>query len=194
MENSKSKNNIGAWIFGGLTLVALGLILYTWFQPWWSAYIEFLKQDAVIIYPHAMNILGTLKDYPEWILGSEMPAWFFPVMWLFLTMFVFALVASFFFKDEWFRVGKYKVSVVQFLVGSVGLAYVILVVVFPIVIAIRAPEFGGVKLQGSVFVSMNEHTESFVNSRLQPAYWIACFIGPGLLLMSIFRDKILGKS
>jgi hypothetical protein len=194
MNNSKSKNSIGRWIFGGLTLVALGLILYTWFQPWWIAFIEELQENGVMIYPHAMNILGTLRDYPQWIMGSEMPVWFFPAMWLFLTICVFALVASFFFKDEWFRVGKYKVSVVQFLVGLVGFAYVVFVVVFPIVIAIRAPEFGGVKLQGSVFISLNPHTESFVNSKLQPAYWIACCIGPGLLLMAFLRNKILGKS
>jgi hypothetical protein len=33
MNNPKSKNSSGRWIFRGVTLVALGLILYTWFQP-----------------------------------------------------------------------------------------------------------------------------------------------------------------
>jgi hypothetical protein len=194
MENSKSKFNIGAWIFGGLTLVALGLILYTWFQPWWIAYIEELQQVGVTIYPHAMNILGTLRDYPEWIVGSEMPVWFFPAMWVYLMICVFALIASLLYTDEWFSVGKNKISVAQFLVGLVGFGYIVFVIVFPIVIAIRAPQFGGVKLQGSVFISVNEHTESYVNTSLQPSYWIACFIGPALMLMSIFRNKILGKS
>ena len=194
MENSKSKNNIGAWIFGGLTLVALGLILYTWYQPWWTAYIEELGENGVMIYPHAMNILGTLRDYPQWIVGAEMPVWFFPAMWVYLMVCVFALLASLLFTDEWFQVGKKKVSVAQFLVGLIGVTHILFVVVFPIVIAIRAPEFGGVKLQGSVFISMDEHTESWVNSALQPSYWIACFIGPMLLLMAIFRNKILGKS
>lgn len=194
MNNSKSSSSIGRWIFGGLTLVALGLILYTWYQPWWVAYIEELKENGVMIFPHAMNILGQLRDYPQWIVGSEMPAWFFPAMWIYLLICVFALIASFFFKDEWFSVGKNKVSVVQFLVGLVGFGYIVFVIVFPLMISILAPQFGGVKLQGSVFVSMNEHTESFVITALQPAYWIACFIGPALMLMSIFRNKIIGKS
>ena len=51
MNNSKSKNNTGRWIFRGVTLVALGLILYTWFQPWWVAYIEELRENGVMILP-----------------------------------------------------------------------------------------------------------------------------------------------
>ena len=194
MENSKSKNNIGGWIFGSLTLVALVLILYTWFQPWWVAFIEELGENGVVIYPHAMNILGTLRDYPQWIVGAEMPAWFFPAMWIYLLICVFALLASFLYQDEWFMLGKKKVYMNQFLVGLIGFGYIVFVIVFPLVIAIKAPQFGGVKLQGSVFISMDEHTESWVRSTLQPSYWIACFIGPVLMLMAIFRNKILGKS
>jgi hypothetical protein len=196
MENSKKNNNIGRWIFGGVTLVALGLILYTWFQPFWVAFIEELGENGVVIYPHAMNITGTLRDYPQWIVGAEMPVWFWPAMWVYLLICVFSLLASFLFKNEWFRFGKKKVYMDQFLVGLIGFGYIVFVIVFPLVISIMAPRFGGVKLQGSVFISMDEHTESWVNTALQPSYWIACFIGPVLMLMAIFRNKIMsiGKS
>ena len=194
MENSKSKSSVGRWIFGGVTLVALALILYTWYQPWWVAYIEELKQNGVMIYPHAMNILGTLRDYPQWIVGAEMPVWFWPAMWIYLLICVFSLLASFLFKNEYFMWGKKKVYMDQFLVGLIGFGYIVFVIVFPLVISIKAPQFGGVKLQGHVFISMDEHTESFVNTALQPSYWIACFIGPVLMLMAFFRNKILGKS
>ena len=194
MSNSESRSNIGLWVFRGLTLVGAALFLYTWFQPWWVAYIEELQQNGVVIYPHAMNILGTLRDYPEWIMGSEMPVWFFPAMWVFLAICVFSLVASLFYKNEWFAVGKGKVTLAQFLVGLAGFGYTVFVIVFPIVVAIRAPEFGGVQLQGDVFISMDEHTESYVVSSLQTGYWIACFVGPGLLILSALHKKLVGKS
>jgi hypothetical protein len=195
-NSSESKSNIGAWLYGVLTLVGAGLFLYTWFQPWWVAYIEELQQKGVVIYPHAMNILGTLRDYPQWIEGSEMPPFFFPLMWVFLAICIFSLFASLLYTEEWFNVGKYKVPVAQFLVGLAGFGYTVFVIVFALTVAILAPNFGGVKLQGSVFISVNEHTESFVTSSLQPGYWIACFVGPGLLLLAFLRNKILalGKS
>jgi hypothetical protein len=196
MENSKKKNNTGRWIFAGVTLVALALILYTWFQPMWVAFIEELGENGVVIYPHAMDILGRLRDYPQWIVGAEMPVWFWPAMWVYLLICVFSLLASFLFQNEYFMWGKKKVYVDQFLVGLIGFGYIVFCIVFPLVISLLAPKFNGVKLQGSVFISMDEHTESYVVTKLQPAYWIACFIGPVLMLMAIFRNKIMniGKS
>jgi hypothetical protein len=194
VTGSGQVSSVRSWIFGGLTLAGMGLFLYAWFQPWWVAYIETLQQNGVVIYPHAMVISGTLRDYPQWIIGAEMPAFFFPLMWVFVAAGTFCLLASLLFTDEWFSVGKYKISMAQFLVGLTGFGYTVFVIVFPIAIAIRAPEFGGVQLQGNVFISMNEHTESYVISSLQMAYWMACGVGPGLLLLSFLRNKILGKS
>lgn len=186
--------NIRAWIFGGLTLVGVGLFLYTWYQPWWVAYIEELQQNGVVIYPHAMVISGTLRNYPQWIVGAEMPGWFFPLMWVYMGVCVLALLMSLFYTEEWFELGRFKVSLAQALIGFAGLAYIIFVVVFPIVVAIRAPEFHGVPLQGNVFISMDEHTESYVITSLQSGYWLACVVGPALVVLALLRNKILGKS
>ena len=49
---NNSKNNTGRWIFRGVTLVALGLILYTWFQPMWIAFIDELGENGVVIFPY----------------------------------------------------------------------------------------------------------------------------------------------
>jgi hypothetical protein len=200
MDNSEKTSSpertgdTGLWIFRGLTLVGAAVFLYTWFQPWWVAYIEELQQNGVVIYPYAMNIAGDLLDYPEWIIGYEMPVWFFPAMWVFLAICIFSLVASLFFKNEWFAMGKRRIGLAQFLVGLAGFGYTVFVIVFPIVVALRAPEFGGVQLQGNVFISMDEHTESYVVSTLQAGYWIACFVGPGLLILSALHKKLVGKS
>jgi hypothetical protein len=158
------------------------------------AYIEELKQNGVVIKPFAMTFSGTLRNYPQWLVGAEMPSWFFLLMWVYLGVCLFALLASTLYDDEWFQLGKFKLSLSSVLIGFAGFAMTIFVIVFPIVISIRAPEFNGVTLQGSVFVSMDEHTESYVTTSLQASYWIACVVGPVLLAMSILRNKIVGKS
>lgn len=185
--------SVGAWLFGGLTLAGLAGLLYTWFQPWWVAYIEELQENGVAIFPYAMNISGTLRNYPQWIVGAEMPEFFFPLMWVYLGVMVLALLGSLFYTNEWFELGRFKVSMDQALVGFAGLMYIIFVVVFPIVVAIRAPQFHGVPLQGNVFISMDEHTESYVVTSLQSGYWIACVVGPFLLALALLRSKIVGK-
>lgn len=182
--------SVGAWLFGGLTLAGVAAMLYTWYQPWWIAYIEELRENGVVIFPHAMNISGTLRSYPQWIIGAEMPPWFFPLMWVYLGVMLLALFASLFYNDEWFRLGKFQISMAQALVAVAGILYIIYVVVFPIVVAIRAPEFHGVPLQGNIFISMDDHTESYVITSLQSGYWIACVVGPFLLALALLRDKI----
>jgi hypothetical protein len=194
VSSTGQASGVRAWIFGGLILAVAGLFLYTWYQPWWVAYIEELQQNGVVIFPHAMVISGTLRDYPQWIAGAEMPAWFFPLMWVYLGVCLLALLMSLFFSDEWFAMGKRKVTVASALIGFAGLAYIIYVVVFPIVVAVRAPEFGGVQLQGSVFISVNPHTESYVTTSLQQGYWLACTVGPVLVALALLRNKIIGKS
>jgi len=187
-------SDVRSWIFGGLVLAVSGLFLWTWFQPWWVAYIEELQQNGVVIYPHAMVILGTLRDYPQWIAGAEMPTWFFPLMWVFMGIMFLALLLSLFFTEEGFVVGRRIVSVASALIGFSGLSYIIYVVVFLIVVALRAPQFNGVPLQGNVFISVNPHTESYVITSLQVGYWLACAVGPLLVALALLRNKIIGKS
>jgi hypothetical protein len=194
VTSPKQVSGVRSWIFSGLVLAVSGLFLWTWFQPWWVAYIEELQQNGVIIYPHAMMISGTLRDYPQWIIGAEMPVWFFPMTWIIMGLLLLALLMSLFFTEEWVAVGRLDVPVASALIGSAGLAYVLYVIVFVIVVAIRAPQFNGVPLQGNVFISVNPHTESYVITSLQLGYWLACTVGPLLVALAVLRNRIIGKS
>jgi hypothetical protein len=184
------------WIFSILTLAGAGMFLYTWFQPWWTAYIVALKENGITIFPYAMVIGGTLKDYPQWLVGAEMPGWFFRLMWVYLVACMAALLISLFAGEEKVSLGKSRFSLQKVLVGGVGLSYIIIVLGCAIVIAMRAPQFYGASLQGSVFVHMAEHegnAESYVETSLQLGYWLACSVGPLLLVLALLRDKIIGK-
>lgn len=182
------------WIFRILTLIAGGLWVYTWFQPWWIAYIEELKENAVVISPNSMVLSGTLRSYPHWIIGYEMPVWFWPMMWVFLAVYIGLLVYSLFNSArDVVDIGKVRLTIPQLLVAFTGLSFIVFVVVFPIVITLRAPDFHGVVLQGSVFISMDEHTESFVITKLQLAYWIACGTAVYTFALGLLHKVIVGK-
>lgn len=194
VASSEQASSARAWLFRLLTLAGIGLMVYTWFQRWWSAYIETLDEIGVAIYPYKMVISGTLRDYPQWIVGAEMPAWFFPLMWVYLAVCVWLLFYSLFTDgQDKVSLGKLKLTVPQILIGLAGLAYVIFVVVFPIVITIRAADYYGVVLQGNVFISMNEHTESYVITALQPGYWLAVGTAVYLVALAALRKLIAGK-
>lgn len=197
VSNASSASSVRIGIFSVLTLAGVGLFLYSWFQPWWTAYIVALKETGVTISPQAMVIGGTLQDYPQWLIGAQMPDWFFPAMWIYLAVCIGALVFSLFVFEDRVKLGKFKLSAPTLVVGVIGLSYIVFVVVFVVAIAIRAPAFYGAQLQGSIFVHMAEHegnAESYVETGLQFGYWIACVTGVFLVALALLHDKIVGKA
>ena len=186
-------SNTRSWIFRILVLVGAGLILYTWFQPWWSAYIVELDVYGVTIYPYAMEI--NMGDYPQWLAGAEnaMPGWFFIFMWVYLGLAVAALLYSLFASEKRVGLGRFSWSLPKLLVGGVGLSYIVIVAAALITIAIKSGSFYGAPLQGSIFVSLEEQYESYVDTGLLFGYWLACGVGPFLVLLALFRNKIIGR-
>ncbi len=179
-------------VFGVLTLTGIGLLLYSWFQPWWQARIVALDQIAVIIRPWGL-VSYMPAEYSKWLVGAEMPSWFAPLMWGYLGISVGALVYTLFVGYERIALGKFRIPVPKLLIGGVGLSYIVFVLVCVAVIAIRAKEFYGASVMGSVFVSMSDHEMSDVDTRLLAGYWLAAGVGPLLVALAIFREKILGK-
>jgi hypothetical protein len=181
-----------AVVFGVLTLAGTGLFLYSWFQPWWQAYIVALNEVAAVIRPWGL-VSYMPQEYSKWLVGAEMPSWFAPAMWLYLAGSMGILVYSLFAGDDWFRLGRFKVSIQKALIGVIGLSYIIFVVVCVVTIAIRASDFYGATVMGSVFVSMSDHEMSNVDTTLLSGYWVAAAVGPLLVVLALFREKILGK-
>lgn len=185
--------NYRVWLFRFLVLVGTGLMLYTWFQPWWQAYVVELDVNTVTIYPYNMEVIK--GDYPEWFAGFDtaMPAWFFTFMWVYLGIGVAALLYSLFASEKRVGLGRFSWSLPQVLVGGVGLSYVVIVATAVVTIAIRSGEFYDTPLMGSVFISFSESEESFVDTGLKFGYWLACGVGPFLVLLALFRNRIIGR-
>ena len=193
LSSSGHMSNARIWIFGGLTLAGTGLFLYSWFQPWWQAYIVELSEVAAIIRPWGLENHMPM-EYSAWLTGAEMPVWFAPLAWAYLWLCTAALFFSLFVSEDCVALGRFKLSLQKAIIGVVGLSYIVVVVVCVIVISIRAAEFYGAKLMGTVFVSMSDHEMSDVDTGLLLGYWLACGVGPLLVVLALLRDKITGKS
>jgi hypothetical protein len=180
-----------------LVLVGAGLILYSWFQPWWQAYVVELQLSPVTIYPYNMEIIK--GDYPEWFIGFDnaMPAWFFAFMWAYLGLSLVALLVSLLVSDKKImRLGPLTWPLPQVLIAIVGLSYILIVAAAVVTIAIRSGDFYDAPLMGSVFVSIPGEIpyESWVDTDLKFGYWLACAAGPFLVILALLRNKIIGKS
>jgi len=178
------------WLFRSLVLVSAGLMLLSWFLPWWGVSVPaYSPKDVVVIHPWGLE--QDLGPFAGYIHGSEMPVWFAPLMWIYLVICIALLLFSLLAKEKAVSLGKFKLSLPQVLIGGVGLSYIFAVVIAVIVIAIRAGDFN-TPLQGYTYIDLEEIGSGAWTS-LRLGYWLACAVGPLLVALALLRNRIIGK-
>jgi hypothetical protein len=187
MSNSK------VWLFRGLLIVVGGLMLLSWFMPWWSINVYEIGEDAAVIRPWGLET-HLRESEQALIAGAEMPDWFAPFTFTYLGIAVLALVFSLFAKAKQFKFGSIKLTLPSLLIGLVGLSYIVVVITMFVVATIRTGEyFGGINLIGYTYIDLGEPYMSGADAGLLFGYWLACVVGPLLVLLAIFRNKIIGE-
>lgn len=181
------------WLFRGLVIAAIGLMLLSWFMPWWSADIEdLLINNAVVIHPWGLE--NNMGDYAYYLKGAEMPSFFAPLMWLYLGLAISALLVGAWIKDKNTRLFRREFNLSKLIIGVVGFSYIAAVVLAVVIAAIRTGELGDLHLLGRTFVSIETtYKESWIAARLLSGYWLACGVGPLLVILALLRNRIIGK-
>ncbi len=184
--------NKRVWFFRIAILVLIGLLLTSWFLPWWTCEIEMLKCN---IWIHPWGLSHNLGVFAGYAHGADMPIWFAPIMWAYLSICVIALIASLFIKDKIIKLGKFSFKLPSLIIGLVGFSYIVVVVAAVIMAAIRTGDFYNTHLIGYTYVVLSEdtHMESAAYTSLLTGYWLACAVGPSLLILSLLREKIIGN-
>ena len=178
------------WLFRGLVIGAAGLMLLSWFMPWWSCDIEALfVNDAAIIHPYGLEIDSTVLGYLEW---AKMPGFFAPLMWSYLGLAIAAILIGAWIKDKSIGLFGRKFNLSKLIIGIAGLLYIVVTVTAVIFAAIRTGE-ADLHLLGRTFVKMGTAEASFISARLLFGYWLACGVGPLLIVLALLRDRIIGK-
>ncbi len=185
-------NSSRTWLFRGLVLIATALLLTSWFLPWWGVDIEEVAlNNAVVVHPWGLT--NNLGMYDYLMKGIGMPGWFTPFMWAYLGLVIVALLVGIWSKDKNIRLFNRELNLSRWLVGIVGFSYVVVVIaaVLAIYLNIQSSDYS-FALVGRTYVDKSDFEYSWVNTHLMIGYWLACGVGPLLLVLALFRNKILG--
>ncbi|MDD4924122.1 MAG: hypothetical protein PHF74_04730 [Dehalococcoidales bacterium] len=182
--------NARVWIFRFLILAVSAFLVWTWLQPWWELYI---REASFYMQIRPWGLSHNLGNYIVYLPGAEMPAFFAPIMWTYLGLAVAALFYSMFVKDKKFNIWKLRFNLPTFIIGLVGISYIVVVITAVIVAYIRTADFG-VLLIGHTYIELGEFPVGANGiADLQQGYWMACAAGPLLLILAILRNIIIGR-
>lgn len=169
-------------------------MLLSWFMPWWSINVYEIGENAAVIRPWGLET--QLRESEQALIaGAEMPGWFAPFTFTYLGIAMLALVFSLFAKDKQFKFGSIKFTLPSLLIGLVGLSYIVVVITMFVVATIRTGDyFGGINLIGYTYIDLGEPYVSGADAGLLWGYWLACVVGPLLVVLALVRNKIIGES
>jgi len=189
-------SKIRVWIFRGLVGIAAGLMITSWLLPWWSCTIAQIGFSPVAqIYPYGLWLnMEEIGGYLDYLKGAEMPAFFAPLIWAYLGLCIALLLSSLFVKEKTFNLGKFRFSLPKVLIGGVGLSYIIVAVLAVIIAAIRTGAYFQTPLQGQFTINIGDPFVSSAFTSLEFGYWLACGVGPLLIVLALLRNKIIGKA
>ncbi len=197
-------NSARLWLFRVLVIVGAGVMLVAWFMPWWTIDIEQLGQDIIQIRPWGLQVSESLGSFEILLKGTEMPAWFGPFMWAYLTVCMIALLVALlilgkeirvgkFNLARLFSIGKFRVSLSRLLVGGVGFSYIVVGVVAAVYAQMRMGAMYQVPLQGRVLIDLGEPIITFVDTRLLTGYYLIYVAAVLLLVLALLQDTIIGQ-
>ncbi len=193
-QPKKSQGSIvGVWIFRILVLVGAGLMLYSWFQPWWKIDVEEIGTNIVQIHPWGLEVDERMGSFDVLIKGAEMPGWFAPLMWTYLGLCMVALLAGAWIRGKYVTLGKFQMKVPMFLTGGVGLSYIIAGVIAAVYASIRLKGFYNTPLQGRIYVELGDAAHTYAESTLLPGWYLVFGAGIFLVLIAFFHDLITNE-
>jgi hypothetical protein len=184
------------WLFRGLVIIAAGLMLLSWFRPWWICTVDaiyMLNQGLIKIRPWGLE--HNLGSFAGHIAGSDMPVWFTPLAWAYLGICIAALLFAAWIKEKVIRLIGRNFNLSRLIIGAVGISYIMVAVIAFVYAKIRTAEFG-VNFLGYTYFQVDPHAGGYgdLNANLCWGYWLAYVVGLILIALALLRNKILGKS
>jgi hypothetical protein len=182
--------SLRVWLFRVLVLLAAGLFLVSWLIPWWRSNIQ---EAGLFVQIRPWGLEHNLGYYMQYM-GDDpsMPAFFAPLMWLYLVLAIGALLVSMFVEGRSVRLGTFELSLPHVLIAGVGLSYIFVAVVFVIYAYMRMAALD-ILFVGTSYITI-EHFELGAEaiSDLEPGFWLACAAGPVCVVLALLRNVITG--
>ena len=195
-------NTARVWIFRALVLVGAVAFVYSFFSPWWIAHCVSSAAGIhdVIVHPYGLDdggLGGYFKLMPDGGAEVAVPVWLITLIWIFFGVACAALVMAIVFNKTTIPLFGKRLNISRWAVGLVGFVYII-VCIAGIVFAYSKVTALTLPFVGNAWVNLGQFAmwsiELDVTSWIPFGYYLACGSGVFLLLLGIFRNKIVGES
>lgn len=180
------------WLYRVSVLAAGGILLASWFLPWWTARVQELHgSDHVVMHPWGVDVNSPkILTYMPPTVDMNMPDFFAPAMWAYFGLIIVALVFALFAQDKVFSVWKVRLTLPSLIIGGVGLSYLVAIITAAVVTTIRLAD-AGMPLMGKITVVVGSDIGTgTVFSNLGLGYYLAAAAGLLLIILALLRDTI----
>lgn len=185
---------IVVWIFRVLLVAGAAFMLYSWFQPWWSAdFLVIPGSPDMVLHPWGVDAVSQVRtNVDESLFQMPFPEVFAGFMWVYLVVCMLALAASLFVTRR-LRLGPINVPLAMILILLVGLSYAAATGI--------AYEIGTLKAAaaGSKFIGTSNVLEPATGARvkmvsvLELGFWLSLAAGGVLTFLGLISFLFVRK-
>ena len=187
---STTGSSIGVWTFRVLLVAGAAFMLYSWFQPWWSADIAVVKgEDDMVLHPWGVEAVSQVRINTD-VSAFEMPWFFAPFMWVYLAACMLALAASNFVKRR-ISLGRVSLPLAVVLIGFVGLSYMAALGIAYEIGVLRSGWAGANFIGKSSVVDPFSGAKVKMVSDLRIGFWLSIAAGGVLTFLALIRGFLV---
>ena len=185
---TRGDSGIGVWIFRVLLVAGAAFMLYSWFQPWWSADFAVIPGvNDMVLHPWGVDAAAQVTgNVDESAFEMPYPQLFAGFMWTYLGVCMLALAASLFVKRR-FRLGPVHLSLATIIILLVGLSYMMAVGLALGIGELKASAAGANFIGRSNVLEPGSGAKLKMVSDLVIGYWLALGAGGVLTLLGLVR-------
>jgi len=174
------------WIFRALLVAGAAFMVYTWFQPWWSADIAVIKgPNDMVLHPWGVEAVSQVRNNTD-TSQFDMPGFFAPFMWVYLGVCMLALAAALFINRR-FKLGPINLPIAMLLIAFVGLSYMSALGIAYGIGTLRSGWAGANFIGKSSILQAETGTKIKMVSQLELGFWLSLGAGGFLTLLALVR-------
>lgn len=185
---SSTRSGVGAmaWIFRALLVAGAAFMVYTWFQPWWSADVAVIKgTNDMVLHPWGVEAVAQVRNNTD-TAQFDMPGFFAPLMWVYLGACMLALAASLFINRR-IKLGPINLPIAMILIALVGLSYMSALGIAYGIGTLRSGWAGANFIGKSSILQAETGTKIKMVSQLELGFWLSLGAGGFLTLLALVR-------
>ena len=182
------------WIFRVLIVAGAAYMLYTWFQPWWSANVAVIPGDNdLVLHPWGVEAVGQVRaNIDESMFQMPFPGLFAGFMWVYLGVCMLALAVSLFWTGR-LRLGRINVSWAMVFILLVGLSYMAAIGLALGIGELKASAAGANFIGKSNVLEPGSGAKLKMTSDLLIGYWVALGAGGVLTVLGLLHGLFVRK-